>query len=261
MNFLQDYWIQKKVSSNVIDKPKINLFDFSQTATTPKVVAPNKWRWATSFFSDEIKAFNNMLRDWVDETEAKQVITNRRKDLLWAISQKESSVLSKMIEDWLDTTTAVNVIKEQRDYEKKQAESELNPLQKLWLWATRFTGSVLAGWVWELWWITDFVTWWKTEIAKQAMEWRDIQREINPWVSWKIWEMIWAWAVDYGVWLWAWKVAWLWNKFNALNTTKQLAVWWAWYWALTQIWEKWSETTASDIALWAWLGAWAWLAL
>ncbi len=262
MNFLEDYGIKPKMTSDTADKPKINLFDFTQKATAPKVVASTKWRWATSYFSDEIKAFNNMLRDWVDETEAKQVITDRRKDLLGSISQKESSVLSKMIEDWLDTTTAINVIKEQRDFEKKQAEKELNILQKTWLWLTRFTGSTLAWWVWQVWWIADFVSWWDSELGKMAMEWRQTQRDIM-WDS-KLgmaWEILWAWAIDYWIWAWLWKVAWLWAKFNKLSTWKQLVTWWAWFWALTAVWEKWSETTAWDIAMWAWIGAWAWVAL
>lgn len=39
MNFLEAYWIKQKMTSDITDKPKINLFDFSQKPQTTKPVA------------------------------------------------------------------------------------------------------------------------------------------------------------------------------------------------------------------------------
>lgn len=231
------------IDPSIKQKPVFDLLKYQQTynkqATTPvkEVVAKpkiEKGRGATTLFIDEQEAFNNMLTDGIDETTAKQVITERRKSLAWWLTQTEANALLEMQKDGLDSTTAIEVLNAQRKkIQQEQPKSIGRELFNAPVWVaalvTEQAGNVL-----------DFATWWKYGF-KEDVEWVKKANEYladSPWyTAWRYiawaWEMIWVWPTSLAKTFW-WRVA----QWAALG---------AWFWAANPILEKGSEATKWDI--------------
>lgn len=259
----------------------INLFDFSQqykpTAqmsggfnsvswpwslstnvnTIPKAPKPvfwsaiQKWRWATNLFSDEKEAFNKMLQDGIDEVKAKEVITQRRQSMLWALNPKESQALQKMIADWLDSKTAVEVVKEQRKYEEQKWAKE-NPVKNVWRWLFNIPvwAASLAAEQWGN--ILDFATQWKAWFKEDVEK----IKQANEYLEWSVWAKAGRFIT------WAWETLAIWPTKLAPTLLWRTAQW-AWVWAVTwaamPILGKWSDATTWDIVTWwaIWWTVWA----
>ena len=264
------------ITNNLVDKwqlPEVQRENIPQdnwikpsTLSLPSnlaLKAPVKEEYQKKLFSDEKQIVDQMKQDWYDETIARETIENRRKAILskTKINKEETLMLGKMADAWIDTQTAVQWLKEFRS-DKRKAEYEALPaLKKAWKSFMDFTVSTLAWWVWEVWWIAEFVTWWR--VWEWAMKWREYQREIMEWSkAAAAWDVLGKWIIDYYAWkvtwkapIWKWRT--IWKAVWGLWSVKQWIIWWAWFGAATTVWEKWKETTAWDI----WQAALIWWAL
>lgn len=191
-------------------------------------------RGATNLFVDEQKALNNMLRDWIDEWTARQVITERRKGLAWWLTQTEANALLRMQQDGLDSATAIEVLNAQR--KKIQQEQPRNIGRELFnvpVWAAALATE-------QAWNILDFVTWWKYGF-KEDVEW---VKRANEYLADSPWYTAWRYIA------WTWEMIWIWPTSLAKTFGGRVAQWaalGAWFWAATPILEKWSDATMGNI--------------
>ena len=260
---IQDDWVQQATTPSVPTEQPTQPIQ-QPVVEQPPIQPTEKPIRQKRYFSDEIQILEEMKKDWFDDNIAGETIKNRRKVLLKKekLDSQEEEMLTKMAEAWLDSVTAVEGLKEFRSDKRKAEWEAMNPLQKAWKTFFDFVLWTLSGWVWELWGLTDFVTWWWSELAKWAMEWREFTRETTEWSKAAFaWEIFGWWVVDYAVARGLWKATGLGAWFSKLWTAAQFTAWWAWYWALATAWERWEEATAWDIAIWAgvWWALWFWL--
>ena len=205
-----------------------NLFDFSQTkAPVLNLWKPVSWNnttniWQTNLqkstvsfsptlekklkptktlFINERQALEKMLNDWINEDLATQAIVEKRKEK-WGttkLTEQEAKALKQMANDDIDINLAIKAIKEKRT-------EDLTTWKRIWKWIFDFTTSMLSWWVGYVWWLTDAVTWWNSELAKWAMEARDFVRSQWDSIEKSAWELLWMWAIDYAWWKILWKI-------------------------------------------------------
>ena len=216
-----------------------------------KKVNKSVWQWAILLFSDEKTAYDKMLSDGLTDEKAREIITQRRKQMLWKMSQTEWIALIKMQNQWIDSQTAVEVVNAQRKKQQEEWKKE-NPIKNIW----RQVYNAPVGALWmateQVWNVIDFATMWKTDIWQQVKEVQATNRYLED----STWAKVWKWI------LWAWEIF-------AVSPTKvaptmlwrtwQWAVIWWLTWGTEPILSKWAEATAWDITKWTaiWTVTWA----
>lgn len=246
-NFLEAYWIKKKMTSDLSDKKPINLFDFSNIKKPSELMAQKQTKPTQSGFSNVPKT-NQIRYNDIDLENAQKL-----KDL-WVPQDKIIELVNKK--------------KQQREWVQEQPKD----INDLWLmeesrqrWALAWQS--IKGRIWEV-----------TESWQRPTTWNAMQQAIQPlWTALKTaWSAIWAWFDIAGQWLAyitpdvvkdklsdTWKA--IWDKTPEL--VKQSAVtaikeWWESYNQFKQANPfladalEWSANIASLIPIWKWTQAW-----
>ena len=217
-----------------------NIFNWQDTQNNNQLQPTN---WAHTLFVNEQDALNKMLNAWIQKTEALNAITEKRKSMLWQISQQEWNALIKMAKDWVDIWQAVSAVKENRNNNLPLWKKALKIPFNLSVWAT----SLAAEQTWNLF---DFVTWWQVPYFQDQVKWiKDVTDRSFKGETW--------FQAGRNI-FWAWEAFAVWpNKMSntLLWRTAQWAALWGLFWAADPILSKGANATPWEIlkqwALWA----------
>ena len=156
-------------------------------------------------FSDEEDIRDMLYNQWFKKEDINTTIENRRKSMLKNVKldRNEWLLIKQFADAGVTTEQAVEGLKMMRDKTRIAEYEAMSPLKKAWKSFFDFTVWSLAGWVWTIWWVSNFVTWWK--VWDDAMLAREKTLETGGFAT-KAGDFYWSSAVE---WYWlkgAWKV-------------------------------------------------------
>lgn len=198
-NFLESYWIKQKTTSDMSDKKKVNLFDFTNVKKPSELMAQKQTKPTQSGFSNVPKTnqirYNDIdlenaqkLKDlWVPQDKIIELVNKKKQQREWVQEQPKQ-------EQWFfesvrykpytqeevtafdpNKSTAQNLIEWQGRYIKNTAWWLYNILPwiaQLWTWLVKWVWIDMYNKVGSLFWIdiTEY-TKWQTEKTNQLLTW------------------------------------------------------------------------------------------
>lgn len=288
MNFLESYWIKKKMASNISDKQPINLFDFSNIKKPSELMAQKQTTMAQP--TKQVVPSTNFINELdydIKKGATSDEILNAYPEVKW--NKQLVNELIYDIQNWATIEEINKAYPELTWWTQTQAKTQDKwLLQKFWQWMSWLvewaisqvpkTAWNIASWIVEYGiWAPAWFVWEKLWIEKDKNILYQSALRQSQWAKW-VWEAI-KWGIEQ-VWIWQewiWKAIWetwtnLWASILMPWWTLKKWVWLAWQW-LARLWTQWAiETwkftlasewrapTLTEATIWWGITAWLWVA-